>query len=180
MADVKPVKDTYVSEKNSDSDDDIPYFSDVEPMVNFYNTIVHIIILFFYFYFYVLHILMVDLFIVLFQILEKELIHGRECITNEGNAYGVVLLCTTSYLHLVSFSYYCQFFQSAVAKYKTKDAKRMIMRLELMAHSSFQRFMSLHEALAVFYSRRLTHYIKKTEVFRLLLLYYYLKINMTN
>ncbi|XP_076909192.1 uncharacterized protein LOC143566346 isoform X2 [Bidens hawaiensis] len=99
MADVKSVNDTYVSEKNSDSDDDIPYFSDVEPMI-----------------------------------LEKELVHGRECITNE------------------------------VAKYKTKDAKRMIMRLEQTAHSSFQRFMSSHEALAIFYSRRLTHYIKKTEV----------------
>jgi len=40
----------------------------------------------------------------------------------------------------------------------------MIIRLEQAARSSFQRAMSSQGALAIFYGRRLKHYIKKAEV----------------
>ncbi|KAK9071433.1 hypothetical protein SSX86_010002 [Deinandra increscens subsp. villosa] len=53
---------------------------------------------------------------------------------------------------------------SEVARYQNEDGKRMIRRLEQAARSSFQRLMSSHGALAVFYGRRLKHYIKKAEV----------------
>ncbi|KAI3794262.1 hypothetical protein L1987_36891 [Smallanthus sonchifolius] len=96
MIDPESMGDTYINENNSDSDGDIPYFSDVEAMI-----------------------------------LEMDLAHGQE---------------------------------SEVAKYQFEDAKRMIMRLEQSARSSFQRAMSSQGALAVFYGRRLKQYIKKTEV----------------
>ncbi|KAI3808417.1 hypothetical protein L1987_24368 [Smallanthus sonchifolius] len=53
---------------------------------------------------------------------------------------------------------------SEVARYQNEDAKRMIMRMEQAARSSFQRVMSSHGALAIFYGRHLKHYIKKAEV----------------
>lgn len=101
MIDPESVEESYVDDQNnSDSDGDIPYFSDVEAMI-----------------------------------LEMDLAHTQEsCITSE------------------------------VARYQNEGAKRMIMRLEHAARSSFQRAMSSQRAFAIFYGRRLKHYIKKTEV----------------
>ncbi|KAI3704528.1 hypothetical protein L1987_74751 [Smallanthus sonchifolius] len=100
ITDLKSLDNSYISDNNSDSDDDIAYFSDVEAMI-----------------------------------LEMELANSPESsITSD------------------------------VARYQNEDAKRMIMRLELAARSSFQRVMSSHGALAIFYGRRLKHYIKKAEV----------------
>ncbi|KAI3798852.1 hypothetical protein L1987_34136 [Smallanthus sonchifolius] len=100
MIDPESIGDSYINEVNSDSDGDIPYFSDVEAMI-----------------------------------LEMDLAHGQESsITSE------------------------------VARYQFEDAKKMIMRLEQSARSSFQRAMSSQGALAVFYGRCLKQYIKKTEV----------------
>ncbi|PWA62292.1 SMAD/FHA domain, Microspherule protein domain protein [Artemisia annua] len=101
MIDPESVDDSYIDDhNNSDSDGDIPYFSDVEAMI-----------------------------------LEMDLVDAQEsCITSE------------------------------VARYQNESAKRMIMRLEQAARSSFQRAMSSHGALAIFYGRRLKHYIRKAEV----------------
>ncbi|KAI7736622.1 hypothetical protein M8C21_025707 [Ambrosia artemisiifolia] len=88
------------NDNNSDSDGDIPYFSDVEAMI-----------------------------------LEMDLAHGLESS-----------------------------FASEVARYQFEDAKKMIMRLEQAARSSFQRAMTSQGALAIFYGRHLKQYIKKTEV----------------
>ncbi|GJZ77354.1 SMAD/FHA domain, microspherule protein domain protein [Tanacetum coccineum] len=91
MIDPESIDDSYIDDhNNSDSDGDIPYFSDVEAMVNF-----------------------------------------------------------------LDFRF---------ARYQNENAKRMIMRLEQAARSSFQRAMSSHGALAIFYGRRLKHYIRKAEV----------------
>ncbi|KAI7747441.1 hypothetical protein M8C21_000142 [Ambrosia artemisiifolia] len=100
MTDLATMDDSYVSENNSDSDGDIPYFSDVEAMI-----------------------------------IEMDLVQSNKSS-----------------------------FASEVAWYRTEDAKRMIMRLEQAARSSFQRVMSSQGALATLTSRRLTHYIKKAEV----------------
>ncbi|XP_076955487.1 uncharacterized protein LOC143630321 [Bidens hawaiensis] len=101
MIDPDSMDDSYINnDNNSDSDGDIPYFSDVEAMI-----------------------------------LEMDLTHGQESS-----------------------------FTSEVARYQFDDAKKMIMRLELAARSSFQRAMSSHGALAIFYGRRLKQYIKKAEV----------------
>ncbi|XP_071706585.1 uncharacterized protein [Rutidosis leptorrhynchoides] len=99
--DPEPMDDSYIDDvDNSDSDGDVPYFSDVEAMI-----------------------------------LEMDLAHSQDsCITSE------------------------------VARYQNEDAKRMIMRLEQAARSSFQRAMSTHGALAIFYGRHLKEYMKKIEV----------------
>ncbi|GJW73681.1 SMAD/FHA domain, microspherule protein domain protein [Tanacetum coccineum] len=101
IIDPESIDDSYIDDhNNSDSDGDIPYFSDVEAMI-----------------------------------LEMDLVDAQEsCITSE------------------------------VARYQNENAKRMIMRLEQAARSSFQRAMSSHGALAIFYGRRLKHYIRKAEV----------------
>lgn len=101
MIDPESIDDSYVSDNNnSDSDGDIPYFSDVEAMI-----------------------------------LDMDLTHGQEsCLTSE------------------------------VARFQYEGTKKMIIRLEQAARSSFQRAMSSQGALAVFYGRRLKHYIKKSEV----------------
>ncbi|KAD7479199.1 hypothetical protein R6Q59_001455 [Mikania micrantha] len=100
MINPESMGNSYINEDNSDSDGDIPYFSDVEAMI-----------------------------------LEMDLAHGQESsITSE------------------------------VARYQFEDAKKMILRLEQAARCSFQRAMSSHGALAIFYGRRLKQYIKKTEV----------------
>lgn len=44
------------------------------------------------------------------------------------------------------------------------DTKKAIVRLEQGAHSYMQRTIASRGAFAVFYGRRLKHYIKKTEV----------------
>ncbi|KAL4577688.1 hypothetical protein LXL04_013799 [Taraxacum kok-saghyz] len=101
MIDPESMDDCYVSDQNnSDSDGDIPYFSDVEAMI-----------------------------------LEMDLTHDQE-----------------------------SFLTSEVARYQNEGTKKMIIRLEQAARSSFQRAMSSQGALAVFYGRRLKHYIKKSEV----------------
>ncbi|KAL9992005.1 putative transcription factor interactor and regulator FHA-SMAD family [Helianthus debilis subsp. tardiflorus] len=100
MIDPESMGDSFINDNNSDSDGDIPYFSDVEAMI-----------------------------------LEMDLAHGPESS-----------------------------FTSEVARYQFEDAKKMIMRLEQAARSSFQRAMSSQGALAIFYGRRLKQYIKKSEV----------------
>ncbi|KVI08802.1 Forkhead-associated (FHA) domain-containing protein [Cynara cardunculus var. scolymus] len=101
MNDPELMDNTYISDQyNSDSDGDIPYFSDVEAMI-----------------------------------LEMDLAHTQEsCILSE------------------------------VARYQYEGTKRMIIRLEQSARSSFERTMSSQGALAIFYGRHLMHYIKKAEV----------------
>ncbi|KAJ9540943.1 hypothetical protein OSB04_027449 [Centaurea solstitialis] len=101
MNDPESMDNAYMSDQNnSDSDGDIPYFSDVEAMI-----------------------------------LEMDLAHTQEsCILSE------------------------------VARYQYEGTKRMIIRLEQAARSSFHRTLSSQGALAIFYGRRLTHYIKKAEV----------------
>ncbi|XP_024982343.1 uncharacterized protein LOC112518789 isoform X2 [Cynara cardunculus var. scolymus] len=100
MNDPELMDNTYISDQyNSDSDGDIPYFSDVEAMI-----------------------------------LEMDLAHTQEsCILSE------------------------------VARYQYEGTKRMIIRLEQSARSSFERTMSSQGALAIFYGRHLMHYIKKAE-----------------
>ncbi|GKV41527.1 hypothetical protein SLEP1_g49044 [Rubroshorea leprosula] len=51
-----------------------------------------------------------------------------------------------------------------VARYQPEGAKRTILRLEQCAHASLQRAVASQGAFAVFYGRRLKHYIRKTEV----------------
>ncbi|PIA33017.1 hypothetical protein AQUCO_04200039v1 [Aquilegia coerulea] len=51
-----------------------------------------------------------------------------------------------------------------VSRYQHEQAKRKILKLEQSAHSYTQRAIASHRAFAVFYGRRLKHYIKKPEV----------------
>ncbi|KAL7612126.1 uncharacterized protein LOC111913338 [Lactuca sativa] len=53
---------------------------------------------------------------------------------------------------------------SEVVRNEYEGSKKMIIRLEQAARSSFQRALSSQGALAIFYGRRLKHYIKKAEV----------------
>nr|XP_043635017.1 uncharacterized protein LOC122606117 [Erigeron canadensis] len=101
MIDPEAMDDSHIDDlNNSDSDGDIPYFSDVEAMI-----------------------------------LEMDLADSQEsCITSE------------------------------IARYQNEGTKRLIMRLEQAARSSFQRAMSSQGALAIFYGRRLKYYMKKSEV----------------
>jgi len=52
-----------------------------------------------------------------------------------------------------------------VSRYQYEETKRAIVRLEQGAHSSMQRAMASHGALALLYGRHSKYYIKKTEVF---------------
>lgn len=51
-----------------------------------------------------------------------------------------------------------------VAKYQPEDARRTIIRLEQCARASLQRTIASEGAFAVFYGRRLKHYIRDAEV----------------
>ncbi|KAL5985788.1 hypothetical protein ACLOJK_027775 [Asimina triloba] len=55
-------------------------------------------------------------------------------------------------------------FTREVARYQYEDTKKAIIRLEQGACSYMQRAITSHGAFAVFYGRRLRHYIKKSEV----------------
>lgn len=55
-------------------------------------------------------------------------------------------------------------FSKEVSRYQREDTKRTIVRLEQCAQSAMQRAISYQGALAIFYGRRLKHYIKKTEI----------------
>lgn len=82
VIDPESMGDSYINENNSDSDGDIPYFSDVEAMVKFCDRVVYIFISLFRFstFFYSI--------VVLFQILEMDLAHSEESsFTSEGNAF---------------------------------------------------------------------------------------------
>lgn len=59
-----------------------------------------------------------------------------------------------------------------VSRYQDEDSKRAIMRLEQGAYSYMQRAIASHGAFAILYGRRSKHYIKKPEVFKLLLNFY--------
>ncbi|KAJ8631495.1 hypothetical protein MRB53_024818 [Persea americana] len=56
------------------------------------------------------------------------------------------------------------YFTREVSRYQYVDTKKAIVRLEQGAHSYMQRTIASRGAFAVFYGRRLKHYIKKTEV----------------
>ncbi|PIA57100.1 hypothetical protein AQUCO_00600077v1 [Aquilegia coerulea] len=51
-----------------------------------------------------------------------------------------------------------------VSRYQPEEAKRKILWLEQSAHSYTQKAIASHSAFAIFYGRRLKHYIKKPEV----------------
>ncbi|KAI8541196.1 hypothetical protein RHMOL_Rhmol08G0043200 [Rhododendron molle] len=51
-----------------------------------------------------------------------------------------------------------------VSRYQHEDSKRKIRRLEQCAQSSLQRAIASQGALAILYGRRLKHYIRETEV----------------
>ncbi|KAH9662913.1 FHA domain-containing protein [Citrus sinensis] len=57
-----------------------------------------------------------------------------------------------------------QCFSKEVSRYQHEDTKRTIIRLEQCAQSAMQRAISYQGALAIFYGRRLKHYIKTTEI----------------
>ncbi|KAL9464578.1 hypothetical protein AB3S75_002229 [Citrus x aurantiifolia] len=57
-----------------------------------------------------------------------------------------------------------QCFSKEVSRYQHEDTKRTIVRLEQCAQSAMQRAISYQGALAIFYGRRLKHYIKTTEI----------------
>ncbi|KAL1329704.1 uncharacterized protein LOC107624899 isoform X2 [Arachis ipaensis] len=56
------------------------------------------------------------------------------------------------------------FYNEEVSTYQHEETKRTIIRLEQGAHSSMQRAIALHEAIAILYGRYSKHYIKKAEV----------------
>ncbi|PSS36530.1 Microspherule protein [Actinidia chinensis var. chinensis] len=56
------------------------------------------------------------------------------------------------------------YFTSRVSRHQSEDSKKKIIRLEQCSQSSLQRSMTCQGAFAIFYGRRLKHFIRKTEV----------------